>query len=255
MGLPRVGGCLTLDGASFEYTMANFAPYKSAPALRGVLYHNDEEVYQVVKKAHEYGMQCTLHALGDRAIDQLIWVYHRVFTEQGRGSIHHRIEHFSYPTDEQIAMAADMELVLSIQPGFTYYWDRAEGGEFEYMFGREGADRWDPFNKLVNAGCIVCAGSDCPVTAVEPLVDIATVVNNPNPIRNAPLDEAIKMVTINAAYAASLEDRKGSIEVGKDADFVVLDRDPYGLEASKEIYDIQALLTIREGKIIYERKE
>ncbi|MDR0519980.1 MAG: amidohydrolase [Clostridiales Family XIII bacterium] len=252
MGLPRVGGCLTLDGASFEYTMANFAPYKSAPALRGVLYHNDDEVYQVVKKAHEYDMQCTLHALGDRAIDQLLWVYHRVFAEQGRKDLRHRIEHFSYPTDEQIAMAADLGLILSVQPGFTYYWDRAEGGEFEYMFGREGANRWDPFNKLVEAGCIVCAGSDCPVTAVEPLVDIASVVNGPNPVRNAPLDDALRMVTSNAAYAIGMEARKGSIEVGKDADFVVIDRDPYSCADTKDIYGMQALLTIREGKTIYE---
>ncbi|MDR2487641.1 MAG: amidohydrolase family protein [Clostridiales Family XIII bacterium] len=252
MGLPRVGGCLTLDGASFEYTMANFAPYKSAPALRGVLYHNDEEVYQVVRKAHENDMQCTLHALGDRAIDQLIWTYHRVFMEQGRKDLRHRIEHFSYPTDEQIAMAADLGLVLSIQPGFTYYWDRAKGGEFEYMFGREGADRWDPFHKLVEAGCIVCAGSDCPVTAVDPLADIAAVVNGPNPIRNAPLDDAIRMVTINAAYAAGLEGRKGSIELGKDADLVVLDRNPYDCADDPSIHEMQVLRTIRAGEIIFE---
>jgi predicted amidohydrolase YtcJ len=253
MGLPRVGGCLTLDGASFEYTMANFEPYKSAPALRGVLYHNDDEVYQVVKKAHEYDMQVTLHALGDRAIDQLVWTYHRVFGELGYKDLRHRIEHFSYPTDAQIAMAADMELVLSIQPGFTYYWDRAEGGEFEYMFGREGANKWDPFNKLTEAGCIVCAGSDCPVTPVEPLVDIAAVVNGPNPVRNANLDDAIRMVTINGAYAAKMEDRKGSIEAGKDADFVVVDRDPYDCAASKEIYGMTPLMTIREGKITYRK--
>jgi predicted amidohydrolase YtcJ len=194
-----------------------------------------------------------MHALGDRAIDQLIWTYHRVFTELGYKDLRHRIEHFSYPTDEQIAMAAELELILSIQPGFTYYWDKPKGGEFEYMFGRAGADRWDPFNKLVDAGCIVCAGSDCPVTPVEPLVDIATVVNGPNPIRNAPIDDAIRMVTINAAYAVKLEDRKGSIEIGKDADFVVLDRDPYAYVKSPEIYDMEALMTIREGKIIYEK--
>jgi predicted amidohydrolase YtcJ len=254
MGLPRVGGCLTLDGASFEYTMANFQPYKSAPALRGVLYHNDDEIYRVVKRAHELDMQVTLHALGDRAIDQLIWTYHRVYGELGYKDLRHRIEHFSYPTDEQIRMAADMNLILSIQPGFTHYWDRAEGGEFEYMFGREGANRWDPFNKLLEAGCMVCAGSDCPVTPIEPLVDIATVVNGPNPVRNANIDDAIRMVTINGAYAAGLENRKGSIEKGKDADFVVIDRDPYACAASGDIHEMTPLLTIREGAITYENK-
>jgi predicted amidohydrolase YtcJ len=253
LGLPRVGGCLTLDGASFECTMANFEPFVSAPALRGVLYHNDDEIYQVVKKAHEYNMQVTLHALGDRAIDQLLWIYHRVFAEQGRKNLRHRIEHFSYPTDAQIKMAADLGLILSIQPGFTYYWDNGPDSAFVQIFGREGAGKWDPFNKLLDAGNIVIAGSDCPVTPVEPLVDIATVVNSPNPIRNASLDDAIRMVTINAAYAVNLEDRKGSIETGKDADFVVIDRDPYTYANSKEIYDMTPLLTIRKGAITYRK--
>ncbi|MDR3294566.1 MAG: amidohydrolase family protein, partial [Clostridiales Family XIII bacterium] len=253
MGLPRVGGCLTLDGASFEYTMANFTPYKSAPALRGVLYHNDDEVYQVVKKAHLYNMQCTMHALGERAIDQLLYTYRRVFMEQGKKDLRHRIEHFSYPTQDQIEMAAELGLILSMQPGFTYYWDRAEGGEFEYMFGRAGADRWDPFNRVVAAGNIVCAGSDCPVTPVEPLVDIATVAHGHNPVRNASLDDAIRMVTINGAYAAGIEAQKGSIEIGKDADFTVIDRNPYEHAEKREIYGMEALLTIRRGRITYEK--
>ncbi|MFP3154503.1 amidohydrolase [Lachnospiraceae bacterium ZAX-1] len=253
LGLPRVGGCLTLDGASFEHTMANFEPFVDAPALRGVLYHNDDEIYQVVKKAHAYNMQITLHALGDRAIDQLLWIYHRVFAEQGRKDLRHRIEHFSYPTDAQIKMAAELGLILSIQPGFTYYWDNEENSAFEIIFGRKGADKWDPFHKLLAAGNLVIAGSDCPVTPIEPLVDIATVVNSPNPIRNAPLDDAIKMVTINAAYAVNLEDRKGSIEVGKDADFVVIDKDPYEYVNSKELYDMTPLLTIREGVATYRK--
>jgi predicted amidohydrolase YtcJ len=255
MGLPRVGGCLTLDGASFEYTMANFTPYKSAPALRGVLYHNDEEVYRVVKSAHENDMQCTMHALGERAIDQLIYTYHRVFAEQGFKDLRHRIEHFSYPTEGQIRMAADLKLILSMQPGFTYYWDRAEGGEFEYMFGRAGADRWDPFNRVIAAGNIVCAGSDCPVTPVEPLIDVASVVNGHNPVRNASLDDAIRMVTINGAYAVKMEDRKGSVEIGKDADFTIIDRDPYTCADKPEIYDMKTLCTIRRGAITYRAPE
>ncbi|MDR0886717.1 MAG: amidohydrolase [Clostridiales Family XIII bacterium] len=253
LGLPRVGGCLTLDGAAFEHTIANFDPFVDEPALRGVLYHNDDEIYQIVKKAHEQDMQVTLHALGDRAIDQLLWIYHRVFAEQGRKDLRHRIEHFSYPTDAQIQMAKDLDLILSIQPGFTYYWDNGPNSAFEIIFGREGADKWDPFNKLLDAGNIVIAGSDCPVTPVEPLVNIATVVNSPNPIRNAGIDDAIKMVTINGAYAVNLEDRKGSIEIGKDADFVVIDKDPYDYVDSKEIYDIEPLFTIREGVITYRR--
>lgn len=251
-GLPRVGGCLTLDGALFEYTMANYEPFVTAPALRGVLYHTDDEVYQVISKAHAAGLQCTLHAVGERAIDQLIWTYHRVFVEQGRKKLRHRIEHFCLPTDRQIQMAREMDLIISMQPGFTYLWDKKEGGEFEMILGRERADRWDPFNRIFDAGITVCGGSDCPVTALEPLVDIATVVNGDNPVRNTSMDNALKMYTTNAAYAVNNEKESGSLELGKLADMVMIDRDPYQCMHEEDIYEMQVLKTIKEGKIIYE---
>lgn len=252
-GLDRVGGCLTLDGAGFEYTMANFEPYDTAPALRGVLYHNDDEVYQVIRTAHENDMQCTLHAVGERAIDQLLWTYHRVFTEQGRKDLRHRLEHLCMPTEDQIRMAKELGLILSMQPGFTYEWDE----DFAVILGRERGDRIDPFKKVLEAGNIICAGSDCPVTRMTPLTDLAflvrgrTIKGGRNLCRVVPLTEAIRMLTVNAAYAIGAEASKGSIEVGKDADFSVIDRDPYDYENSDELYEMKPLMTMNKGKVIY----
>lgn len=252
-GLERVGGCLTLDGAGFEYTMANFEPYDTAPALRGVLYHTDDEVYQVIKTAHENDMQVTLHAVGERAIDQLIWTYHRVFTEQGKKDLRHRLEHLCMPTQDQIEKAKELGLILSMQPGFTYEWDE----DFAVILGRERGDRIDPFKRVLEAGNIICAGSDCPVTKMTPLTDLAFLVRgktfkgNTNLVRVVPLTEAIKMFTTNAAYAIKAEDNKGSIEIGKDADFSVIDRDPYEYENSDELYEMKPVLTMNKGNVIY----
>jgi len=253
LGLPRVGGCLTLDGSPFEYTAANFEPYTSEPSMRGVLYHNDAEVYDVVSKAHANNMQTALHAVGERAIDQLMYTYDRVIKEQGKKDLRHRIEHFTLPTESQIKMAAELGIVLSMQPGIPYTWDLPEGGSMEFLMGRERADRMDPYPKIIEAGNIICAGSDTPVTKMNPLIDIASCVNSPNPIRNISVDNALKMLTNHAAYAGHLEGRKGSIEVGKDADFTIIDRDPYAYANSKEIYDMELLYTIREGQIIYQK--
>lgn len=247
MGLPRVGGCLTLDGAAFEYTMANFEPYVTAPALRGVLYHNDDEVYQVVKNAHENNMQCTMHAVGERAIDQLLYTYHRVFMEQGKKDLRHRLEHFCLPTESQIKMAKELGIILSMQPGFTYLWDE----DFAGVLGRERGDRIDPFKKVLEAGNIMCAGSDCPVTMMTPLIDIAHCVRGANPVRNIPLTDALKMFTVNAAYAAGLEDSKGSIEIGKDADLTIIDRDPYEYQDSDELFEMKPIMTFNKGKKIF----
>ena len=253
LGLPRVGGCLCLDGSPFEYTMANYEPYACEPSMRGVLYKNDAEVYDVVSKAHARGMQAALHAVGERAIDQLIYTYDRVIKEQGQKDLRHRIEHFTLPTDEQIKMAAELGVIMSMQPGIPYTWDQAEGGPIEYVLGRERANRMDPYPKILAEGGIICGGSDSPVTKIQPLVDIASCVQSPNPVRNITMDQALRLLTIDAAFAGHLEKTKGSIEVGKDADFTIVDRDPYAYVDSKELYDMELLYTIREGNIIFQK--
>lgn len=252
-GFPRIGGCLTLDGSLFEYTMANFKPYVDRPELRGFLFHTDDEIYQLVSKAHASGMQCAFHALGDRAIDQLLYIYDRVIKEQGANGIRHRIEHFATPTQEQIEMAVELNLVLSMQPGPAAVWDDAEGGAFEVSLGREGADNWDPYAKIIKAGGFICSGSDAPILPVDPIRDIVACVDCPNSVRNIPLTEALKAQTINSAYAMYLDDRKGSIESGKDADFTILNYDPYECVGTERFHGMEVEMTIWEGKIVYQK--
>ena len=255
IGWPRIGGCLTLDGSLFEYTQCNFAPFVDVNSKRGLLYHSDLEIYDFIRKAHLNGMQVAMHALGDRAIDQIIYIYRQIFMEDGRRGIRHRIEHFATPTQEQIEMAKDLDLILSMQPGPSTTWDRADGGEFEVVLGREGADNWDPMKKIVDAGNFICSGSDAPIVPVNPVRDIIALVDNANPCRNIDLDTAIKSVTINAAYTASMEDTRGSIEIGKKADIAILNMDPYAVVGTPAFKEMEADMTIREGVIVYERQQ
>ena len=250
--LPRIGGCLTLDGAGFEYTMALGEPYPQRPERRGFLIHTDEEVYDLVSAAHRENIQCALHALGDRAIDQLLYVFLQVIGEQGRKDLRHRVEHFSLPTNKHMDLAAELGLVLSMQPAFTGLWGQPEGGYYELLLGRERADRMEVFPEIVKRGGIVCGGSDSPVTLPDPLYGIACCVNNPDPRRNVSVTDAIKMFTWNAAYSMRLDTEKGSIETGKDADLTVIDRNPYDLADSPEIYNMKVLMTMKGGKITHE---
>lgn len=252
IGWPRIGGCLTLDGSLFEYTQCNFEPFVDVPSKRGLLYHSDLEIYDFVRKAHLNGMQVAMHALGDRAIDQLIYIYRQIFMEDGRRDIRHRIEHFATPTQEQIEMAKELGLILSMQPGPSTTWDKADGGEFEVVLGREGADNWDPMKKIVDAGNFICSGSDAPIVPVNPVRDIIALVDNANPCRNIDLDTAIKSVTINAAYTAGLEKEKGSIEIGKYADMAILNVNPYDVVGTPAFRDLSVEMTIWEGKVVYE---
>ena len=250
MGLPRVGGCLNLDGASFEHTAAMFDGYTDAPHLRGELYYTDEKVYNFISEAHREGLACTMHAVGERAVEQLMWAYKRVFAEQGRKNLRHRIEHMCFSFDDQIKQFVDMGIVISMQPGFSYYWDVKGQSAFEMVVGDRTA-RMDNYKRIIEMGGIVCGGSDAPVTPVTPLTWIAHCVRGSNPVRNISLDDAIRMFTVNAAYSVNAENEKGSIELGKDADFTVIDRNPYDYVDSDELFQMKNLRTIVGGKTVY----
>jgi len=232
--------------------MAANEPYGNS-SVRGMLYFRDDEIYRLVSKAHAEGIQCALHAIGDRAIDQLIYIYRQVIREQGQKGLRHRIEHFCLPTEKHMELAAELGIVLSMQPAFPYLWDLPEGGMYEFLMDRERADRMEPFPEIIKRGGIICGGSDSPVTSIDPLLGIASCIRNPNPVRNISVTEALKLFTVNGAYSVHLEKSKGSIEAGKDADFTVIDRNPYDCSDREEIYEMQAVMTIRDGKVVYQR--
>lgn len=248
LGLPRIGGCLTLDGAGFEGTMATRMPYNDGPFPTGVLYHSDEEVYNFMKKASLAGLQFGIHALGDRAIDQYLRCYERVYEEQDlQGNpLHNRIEHFTCVHPEHIEKAARMNLILSMQPIFTWQWDQTV---YKWMMPDPDVD-CEPYGRIHDAGLLIAGGSDCPVTPVNPLLGIHALVNMPDEKKRLPITEAIKVFTLNGAIASYKEDEKGSISVGKLADLVVLDRDPY--KEPESIKDFKVMKTIVSDKMVYQ---
>lgn len=248
LGYPRVGGCICLDGSRLMKTMALYQPYIGS-AGNGVLYYDDETIYRFMSRAHELDMQFAMHAAGDRAIDQYFKAYERVVNEQGRKNLRHRIEHFSMPTERAIELAAHYELVLPMQPAFPQLWDVPGCSIYEGLFGKDRADLVEPFNDIIRKGGLVCGGSDSPVTLVNPLSGIHACVNDPNSHRTLSVTEAINLFTKNGAWAAHEEKEKGTIEAGKLADLVVLDRDPY--KVPEKIKDIQVQMTIVAGKMAY----
>lgn len=248
-GQKQIGGCICLDGSRIMRTMALNEPYNDKPEVRGVLYYKDEDVYKFVSQAHSNGMQCAMHASGERAIDQLIYTIYRVVMEQGRNSLRHRIEHFSMPSEKHIQMAVELELALSMQPAFSYLWDQGPDSTYKALFGKHRASCVEPFAKILKYGGLICGGSDSPVTPMNPIDGINACVNNPNPERNISLTDALKIFTFNSAWAAHEEKTRGSIEVGKIADLVILSKNIY--ENIDQISSICIANTIANGKIVY----
>jgi predicted amidohydrolase YtcJ len=155
------------------------------------------------------------------------------------------------PADRHIEMAVELELALPMQPIFTKIWDTEKNSLYKQRFGKKRAENVEPLAKIVRAGGKICGSSDSPVTEIDPLAGIDACVNNPAESRRISLDEALKIFTINGAWAAHEEKERGSIEVGKAADMVVLDRSPYA--APEEISNLQVEMTFVEGKLLYEK--
>jgi predicted amidohydrolase YtcJ len=248
-GLPRIGGCLLIDGSIGSRTAAVTEPFSDDAGNSGVLYFTDAELYEFIETAHCAGLQIAMHALGDRAIDQLLKTYRQVLAKHPRANHRHRIEHFVLPRPEQIPHAAALGLLLAMQPAFDYFW----GGEHRLYAARLGALRSlfsNPLRTILDAGIKVAGGSDSYVTPMDPLLGIHAAVNHHSPTQRISVGEAIHMFTTAAAYAAFEEDQKGTIEPGKLADLVVLEKNPYDV-AVTELKNIRVNMTICRGEIVF----
>lgn len=253
-GLPRIGGCLTIDGSPPQLTAAYFDPYPCAPFTRGLLEYSDKYLYDFIMECSKRGLQCSFHAIGDRAVDQIVRIYQQVDKEIGIRNHRHRVEHFSLASDELIAAAAEMGLVAVSQPAIGNALDLGEKGNgFEAFVSPEKAQRHENFNYLIKGGVTVAGSSDSPCSPLDPFVGIDAVVNAHNPARRASLDMALKMYTYNGAFVCKKEDEIGSLEVGKYADMILLDKSPYDVKDCINRDTLTVLETFKRGKSIFKK--
>ena len=249
--LSRVGGCIFLDGSFGSRTAALAEPYSDSPGERGVLYFSQEDLDEFVLNAHINRLQVSVHAIGSRAIDQILNAYEAAQAIYPRKDHRHRIEHFELPSEEHIKRAANLGLILSMQPAYEYYWGNP-GGMYETRLGRERGNTTNPFRKIIDQGITIAGGSDSDVTPMNPLLGIHSAVNHPKGDYSVDVLEAIQLYTINGARAVFEESKKGSIEVGKLGDLVILDQNPLNIEKT-QIKDIEVMATIKEGHLLYMR--
>ncbi len=246
-----------LDGSVSGLTAALYDPYLHKPDDRGILLMSKEELKEIIYKIHTSGLQVSIHANGDKALDILLDVYEEVLREHPMEDHRHRIEHCSLLNPERIERIKKLGLVPVIFAAYPYY----HGDKIIPAFGPERVKWLMACRSLLDAGIKVAGHSDYPASPYNPLLGIHSVVNRRtekglpfSPEQAVTVKEAIRMYTINAAYTSFDENVKGSIEPGKFADLVVLEKNP--LEVSKEeIKDIKVAMTIVDGKIVYQDPE
>ncbi|NKF23569.1 amidohydrolase [Solimonas marina] len=255
--LPRIGGCIWVDGAYGEFTAALLEPYCNCAGCTGSLYFSDDELYAFVDRAHRAGLQISMHAIGDAAIEQLLNAYERALTETPRADHRHRIEHFSLPTEAHIARAARLGVAVGMQPNFAMVPDPLPqpddepAGLVAYL-GYERYQRRHPYRRIVDAGVLVAGGSDADPMPMGPLIGMQRLAAHPEAARRLSAREALALYTVNGARIAFEEHLKGSIEPGKYADLVVLADNPLLADPST-LASIAVEQTIVNGRVVHAR--
>jgi len=250
----RVGPIkMLLDGGMSNRTAAVSTPYQGTEET-GIFLIPPDQIASNIERFHRGGFQIATHAQGDAAIGVLLDAYKNVLGPKSDNPLRHRIEHCGNITEEQIHRAAAMNILVSSQPMFL----SVLGDGFLEGFGPERARRLYPYRSLIDQGIRVAGASDSPVAPALPLMGIRDAVLRQTSsgadigkAEGLSVREAIELYTSEAGYFSFDEDNLGTIEPGKYADFVVLDRDITAIPP-EEITDVQVLMTIVGGRVVYE---
>jgi len=262
---PRVDDFLTercvkilIDGALGSRGALLFEPYSDAPDTSGLQMMPEEKAYSIIRNSLEKGFQVATHAIGDRAVHIMLNLYQRALQENPVKDPRLRIEHASVVRNEDLPRFKQLNVIASMQPIFI--------GEY----GRWSEDRLGPqrvqgvliLRDLLDSGVAVAGGTDCPASdSGNPLLNFYAAVTRKSPFgvpqewygrQKITREEALRMLTFNAAFAAFEEDKKGSLEAGKLADLVVLSQDIMTID-EEQILNTEVVMTILDGKIIYGR--
>jgi predicted amidohydrolase YtcJ len=202
-----------------------------------------DELDEIVERADGAGFQVTAHAIGDEAIEAVLDAYEKT---GDAGEKRHRVEHVELVTDEQIERFAESGVVASVQPNFLK-WAQPDG-LYDARLGEERRTQTNRYRTLLDAGAHLAFGSDC--MPLDPLLGIHQTVNAPVEEQRLSVTEALRAYSLGAAYAGFDEEDLGTVEKGKRADFVVLDRSPW--ERADDIENIDVAMTVVDGTVVFD---
>ncbi|MCH8303078.1 MAG: amidohydrolase [Proteobacteria bacterium] len=250
---------LMADGALGSHGAAMIEPFEDDTENRGLRMYTDSELNAMVQKANDMGFQVAIHAIGDYANRQALNAFE--LAQGGAASpLRNRIEHAQVIALADIPRFAELGVIASMQATHA----TSDMNMTEDRIGSErvrGAYAW---RKLLDSGAVIANGSDFPVELANPMYGLYAAVTRQSRAglpeggwygsERLNREETLHSFTLAAAYAAHQEGRLGSLEPGKWADFIVVDRDFFEIPES-EIDDIQVLQTWVGGELVFERCE
>jgi predicted amidohydrolase YtcJ len=260
----RVGGIkVNLDGSPAGKTAWLTKPYKVPPPGRGENYRgyptfSDGVLFPVIKEAVGNKVQILAHCNGDAASDQFIASLRQAGTPEQLKAIRPVMIHAQTVREDQLDEMAKLGIIPSFFSMHTYYWGDWHRDE---TLGRERAYRISPAVSALKRNMVWTSHHDAPVALPDSIRILSSCVTRKSrsgdvigPDQRVSMAEALKALTINAAWQYGEESRKGSIEVGKRADLVILSANPLKIDPER-IMDLKIIETIKDGKTVYPMKK
>jgi predicted amidohydrolase YtcJ len=247
-----------LDGVLEGETAAVLEPYVGMHGHRGELILSPEELNAAVTRFDAMGLQVHMHAIGDRAVRASLDAIEAARKQNGATDNRHHISHLQLIHVDDIERFASLDTAANFQAAWAYP-DQWIMGLNLPVLGAERVQGMYPIRSVERAGGRIIGGSDWNVTSADPLEAIEIAVRRQDALEDAgpvlnedervSLETMIDAYTINAAWLMHQEDSVGSIEIGKRADLVVLDRNLFEIPVT-EINQAQVLLTLLEGEVV-----
>lgn len=246
------------DGSLGARTAYLTEPYADDPSTSGIAVFTQEELDELIIKAHKSNMQVAIHCIGDKIMYMALESIERAQKSHYRENARHGIVHCQITDKTLLSKFKDLDIVAYIQPIFLNY----DIHIVEDRIGKKKAKTSYNWKYLFENNVHTCCGSDCPVEPFDVLPGIYSAVTRKTlngypkngwfPDQKLTINQALYGFTLGGAYASFEEDIKGSIEIGKLADMVVLSEDIFSIHPDK-IKNVVVEMTFVEGKLVYKR--
>jgi predicted amidohydrolase YtcJ len=249
------------DGVIEAKTAALLKPYEKSTSS-GHLNFDAQRLSGLTRELSQHNFQIHVHAIGDRAIKTTLNAFEEIAALTAQKDLRNHIAHLELIDKDDLPRFKALKTGATVQA----YWaqkDKYISELSEPILGKERSQRLYPLRSLRDNGATIIGGSDWPVTTLNPLdaIEVAITRRAPGdtktptwlPDQQVGLDTMLNAYTINGAWVAHQDNRTGSIEVGKSADLIVLERDLYRI-APETIHSTSVLMTYTDGELVFERK-
>jgi len=249
-----------VDGVWAMHTALMLEPYANKPDSFGIPACDLDRLKEKIEEAHRKGISIRLHCCGDGASHYALDCIESAVEKYGQTGARHAIEHFETTIPEDIRRCASLGVIASIQPSHMAMIDAFDASTYLGAFNERQKKMAWAIKSFMEAGVTVVFGSDCPIVSNDPFLGLyraVTRLHNDgkpeggyNPEQRISIEDALDAYTLKGAFGVGREDELGTLETGKLADFIVLDRNLLKIDA-EEIRGTKVLKTFIDGKCVY----